>query len=1059
MGVSVPRCSLIATLVLSCPITLATLLAPLEAHAQQAAFADAVFELVPPGEVVADGLSPVTLSFIAFNKDGTPLSGAALKATVGAGKVGAVEQVGPGVYKVSWTPPRVDAGRSFDVIVKGKSSDKLTNIDKHWSVKVVPTLAQQVALTMNPPQLVLGQDATATLNISLSGGPSQPLDGVDLDIRASAGTVANVTHLGGGKFTALYTPPPQPFPQLALITVADRRDPTRTYGSMAISLIGKASFPVTGLPNSRVIVKVADREFGPIQADGAGKAVVPLVVAPGFDKGTLVSVVGDTRKEDPLDLKVPPSTRLAFFPVPKAIPADGAVSVPIRVYVSTSQGASDASAQVTMTATGGTISPVRHEGNGVYSAMFSASAGGNGGQASVTATLQDARGNQTANLALSLVPTRPSNVTLTADPTKLPTTGGSIRVLAHVEGPDKQGLAGRSLAFGVDGAQLQGGVKELGGGDYQAVFNSTGSGAVDMVATVTAKASGNPLRQVLAFASHDRVVNDGLSSTMITVLTLDEYGYPVANVPIKVAVTQGDGKVPIQGKTNDTGVAQIYYTSGRTAGVATLEITAGDHSGAVALLQAPPGVATGLVMPPSGADTTLKLANAWHGIVKSARVEREGVVATPIAAATPSWGGAGSSALPVQKLTVTASPSSAAPGSTVELQISAQDAQGVGVDNASLDFLASIGQIGAAKPTGGGRYTAPLTVPADATGEIKVSVALNDGSVSSFLKIPVSSAVAAAGWGTTTEPTWGGGSTTTPPPTSSTPATTTTPQQSSSATSSTSAATFGATPSTMTGNSDAGTTKVKTPRTKTLSSDDDSPWLRARVGYAGSLYSFAQEASDVGSPLYANRIAFGSFSEQESAKAAIASGAEVAARAWLPGARWLGVDLGFQSTYYSVSISKASDAIPDWVTRFHADVVPRYRFGGNYHVGGRVGFSAGDMMIYQQPAGSSTLSYSPLSIPALDLGAELGMDMDSGLFGTLGYTIGLANASSFYAHGLDLGLGYSFSDRLFAGLSVGSSSRTTAVYLSPNDPRLSKQEVGDISDKALQLSVGIGYQL
>jgi hypothetical protein len=33
------------------------------------------------------------------------------------------------------------------------------------------------------------------------------------------------------------------------------------------------------------------------------------------------------------------------------------------------------------------------------------------------------------------------------------------------------------------------------------------------------------------------------------------------------------------------------------------------------------------------------------------------------------------------------------------------------------------------------------------------------------------------------------------------------------------------------------------------------------------------------------------------------------------------------------------------------------------------------------------------------------------------------------------------------------------VYLSPTNPKLSKQEVGDISDKALQLSIGLGYQL
>lgn len=1047
MGVSVPRLSLLAVLTLSTPAALIGLSLPLEAQAQQAAFADTVFELVAPGEVVADGLTPVSMSFIALGVDGSPLTGAVVKATVGGGKVGSVDQVSPGVYKVTWTPPKVEAARSFDLFVKGKTADKKT-IDKKWSIKVVPTLAQQVAISASPAQIVLGQDSSATLNITLSGGPSQPLDGVELDVRASAGTVANVTHLGGGKFTALYTPPAQPFPQLALITVGDRRDPTRTYGALGIALVGKAAFPVSGLPNSRIIVKVADREFGPIQADGAGRASVPLVVPPGVDKGVLISVAGDQRKEEELPLKVPPSPRLAFFPVPRALPADASVSLPVRLFVTTPQGTPDASAQLSLTASSGTLSAVRHEGNGVYVATYTPAANAPA-QVNIQATLQDSRGNQSSALAVATVPTRPTAVKLTVEPTTLPAEGGSLRVLAKVTGPDSQGLSARNLVFGVDGAQLQGGVKDLGAGDYQATFNPTGNGPVDLVATVTAKASGNPLRQVLAFASRDRLPNDGLSSTMITVLTLDEFGYPVANVPLKINVSQGDGKVPAQGRTNDTGVAQIYYTAGRNTGLATLEIVAGDHMGNIAVLQSPPGVATGFTMPQSGSDASLRLAGAWRNIVKGVRVERVGApVIAPIATAAPTNWGAGGGGLAVQKLSVVAVPNQASPGQSVELEISALDAQGLGVDSATLDFLASQGNVGAARPMGGGKYKATLTVPADATGEIKVSVALADGSISSFLKIPVGAAVAAATtpvWGASAEPTWGAGTSTGPTTGPTVPATTTAPV------------------ATVAPSASASTTTV-TPdaRTRTPFEGGDRPWLRVQVGYAGGLYSYAQEPIGQYSPLYDGRIAFGSLSETEGATPAPASGLQVGARAWLPGAQWLGVDAGLRTTYYSVQIPTAEAVIPDWVTSAHVWLLPRYRFGSEknaFHVGARAGFSVGDLMVYQQPQNSSALNYSPLPVPSLDLGAELGAELGERLFGGLGYTIGLANGSALYARGFDLSLGYGLSSKLTANVGVGSQSRSTDVFLNFDDESLNTASVGTISDKTLTLSVGLGYQL
>lgn len=1049
MGVAASRVSLVALLALGVPVG-AALLASSEAHAQQAAFADTVFELLPPGEVVGDGTTPVTLHFLALNADGSPLTGATLKATINGGKIGAVEAAGSGLYKVTWTPPRVEGARGYDLVVKGKTLDKKT-VDKKWSLNTVPSLAQMVTITASPATLVLGQDSSASLNIALAGGPSQPLDGVELDVRASAGTVTNVTHLGGGKFSALYTPPAQPFPQLAVITVADRRDPTRTYGAIALPLSGKANFNVVGLPNARLIVKVADREFPPVQAGANGAAQVPLIVPPGVDKGTVTSVAGDQRKEDVLDLKVPASPRLSFLPLPKAVPADSAVPVPVRFFVATSTGQPDSSAAVALTASAGTISAPRHEGNGVYVATYTPPNNNPSAPVSLQATLTDSRGNQTGGASLTLVPTRPATVRLTAEPTTLPATGGSVKLMAKVTGPDGLGLSQRNLVFGVDGAQLQGGVKDLGNGDYQATFNSTGSGPVEVVATVTAKASGNPLRQIVVVPARDRLQNDGLSSTMLTVLTLDEFGYPVVGVPLKVSLVQGDGKVPQQGKTNDSGVSQIYYTAGRAAGLVTIKVEAGDHTGTVSLLQAPAGVATAATLPPSGSDAGLKLNAAWRNIIQTVRVERPAPAAAPVApiATAPAWGATAAPAMAVTKLSVSSNPSSAAPGSSVELEITAADAGGKGVDGATLEFLSSQGTVGTARPVGGGRYQATLTVPADATGEIKVSVALADGSVSSFLRIPLGAA-AAGGWGApvaAAEPVWG-----------TTPAASTAPAAAQPVAAAPAVDPNAAAAAALASAVSAPATT--TTRDRTPPSDDGRPWLRASVGYSGGLYSYLQEPAAVGSPLYQGSISFGSLSDGSSP--APSSGLQVAARMWIPSARFLGVDAGLRSTYYSVQIPSAEAVIPDWVTTAHVWAVPRYRFDSGstqMHVGARVGASIGDLMVYQQPPGSSELNYGPLAVPSLDLGAEFGAEFGEKLFAQLGYTVGLGNASTLFARDLDVGLGYAFNDHLFARLNGGTESRSTRVFLDPDSVKLEKADVGGVADHMVMFGVGLGYQL
>lgn len=1045
--------STVVALLALAPVGLAPALLPTVAHAQQAAFAAPVVELLPPGEVVGDGVTPVTIHVVALNADGSPLAGLSGKPTVNAGKVSSMEAAGSGIYKITFTPPKVDAARPVELILKAKTTDKQT-IDRRFSMQVTPPLSHQVTGIAIPNQIVLGQDPTANITFTLAGGASQPLAGVDLDVRASAGTVANVTHLGGGQFTALYTPPSQQnqqFPQLALITVADKRDPTRTYGALALPLVGKANFPVRGLPNSRLLVKIGDREFGPIQADGGGNAKVPLIVPPGYDTATVTSVLGEQRGEEKLDLKVPASSRLSLFPMPASVPADPTVGVPVRVYVTTPQGAPDAGASVAFTASSGQVNAARHEGNGVYVATFTPAASNTPTQVNITATVQDARGAQSSTLTVSVVPTRPASVKLTTEPATLPQGASAVKVFARVSGADGQGMTKRGLVMIANGAELAGAVKELGGGDYQALFNTTGNGPVEIMATATAAASNNPLRRVIAFTSRDRVPNDGLSSAMITILTLDEFGYPVANVPVEARVTQGDGAVPAKAITDASGIAQIFYTAGRSPGLARIEVRAGDHTGATAVLQAPGQAGAGVVLPLSGADDTVKTATAWRAIVQTARVEREGAPAIAPIATAPAWGAAtpppAATGAVVARLNAQAIPSVANPGDVLEIEVSALSADGGTVDGQTIELMASTGSVGPARPMGGGRYRFTLAVPAGASGEIKVAFNTADGSASSVIKVPVAAPEAAV-WGAA--PTTSAAPTTTAAPVATAAPTTTTAPVATVAPTTTPA-------------------EPRVRRTKTPATPSDRPWFRASAGYLGGLYSYSQRPLSSTGPLYQGNIAFGTLSDSDGSSPAPTAGIGVAARAWLPSMRWLGIEGSLRTSYYSVEIPGASDLIPDWYNDIGVGVLPRFIKpvgASELYVAGRAGLSVSDFMIYRQESdGNSTyLDFGPLFVPSLDLGAELGAEVGERWSFRVGGGVGLANASSYFSNNLGFSAAFSATDSIFIELSGAQRGRDTSVYLIPDEAErggqeVGKKEVGEVSDRATQGSLSVGFQI
>jgi hypothetical protein len=455
--------------------------------------------------------------------------------------------------------------------------------------------------------------------------------GAKLLIRSSVGTVESLTYIGNGVFTGRYTPPAVNFPQVGLVTVVDERAPSSTYGAYAVRLSGQTpGFPVRSVPNATVIVRIDGRDFGPYPTDATGAAKVPIKVPPGMTTAKLITVVNGQTTEAPLDLKIPETRRIALFPTQAAIPGDPKAAVPVRAYVVTPGGQPDAAAKVKFSVSVGSVGDAKHVGNGVYEAMWTPAAMPAGGKANLTANIDGGAAMQTDTVEVLLAPLRPGSLSVTADPTSLPAGATGFKVFTKLNALDGTGLPGREVMYVSGAARPQAASKDLKGGDYETLFVTNSGESVRVVAVAAAPVSGNRLRHVIVLPSEERLPNDSRSQVALTILSVDEFGYAVPQVPVNLKLS-GDGQLIKQVTTDDRGVATVYYTAGKAAGLVTVRAQAGDVGGAAALLQVPAGVAAGVDLPDSGSAELVAARIAASKLVRELVVPRQGVagVAAP----------------------------------------------------------------------------------------------------------------------------------------------------------------------------------------------------------------------------------------------------------------------------------------------------------------------------------------------------------------------------------------------------------------------------------------------
>lgn len=596
-------------------VSLAALLSAVGAQAGDPMPAAGLTVALPLDEVVGDGQTPVKAHVLVLRQDGTPVEGLVVKLKSKTAKeVSGWTYEGGGLYSFMVTPPQVESSEITWVSIKGKTPEKDFKIDLAQRVPLRRTPPLSMSLTTNPKALVAGEVEEATLSLNLADG--RDVDPEMLRIRTTRGEIGEIAAMGNGRYVAKISVPRQREPGLALVTVSDKRRPERIFGVLALPITAKKTITARAPSGASVLLKVDGREFGPIEARGGRARVDDVLLAPGITEAVQVTVKDGNPVESTLDLNVPPSRRLLVVPPPAGIPADPAVSVPLRVFVASPDGQPDPAAKLVFETDAGTVSEVKHEGFGVYVADFVPKAGGVARQARLTVSI-DGEKTQKDSLMLAITPGRPESLEIAVDPDPL----GEARqatLTVKAKAADGSPLPAR-VGLNLTGAKA--GSWTVGREQGQGALTTYG-GPVEMRISAQTPATGNPLHQLVVVPSKSWLANDTISSTMLTVVALDVHGYPVAGVPVKMLLEKGDGSLPKEVTTDAYGLGQVFYTAGDDTEVVRIRATAGEATAAVPLLQGPV-VLKDVELPVSGSEAQRALREAWAKTIVTKRVETE----------------------------------------------------------------------------------------------------------------------------------------------------------------------------------------------------------------------------------------------------------------------------------------------------------------------------------------------------------------------------------------------------------------------------------------------------
>jgi hypothetical protein len=158
--------------------------------------------------------------------------------------------------------------------------------------------------------LLLGTDVEVAVALDVRGPGAESF--MPTRVQANVGTLEMPRAAGPpGHFIARYLPPPERYPQVALLVVELASGPRRLHVAARITLEGSTVVPFHTSPGATVTMRVAERSFGPVNADRQGRVEIPIRVPPGVRAGVARAVDHNgAARETEVDLQQAPFPRV-----------------------------------------------------------------------------------------------------------------------------------------------------------------------------------------------------------------------------------------------------------------------------------------------------------------------------------------------------------------------------------------------------------------------------------------------------------------------------------------------------------------------------------------------------------------------------------------------------------------------------------------------------------------------------------------------------------------------------------------------------------------------------
>jgi hypothetical protein len=235
--------------------------------------------------------------------------------------------------------------------------------------------------------------------------------------------------------------------------------------------------------------------------------------------------------------------------------------------------------------------------------------------------------------------------------------------------------------------------------------------------------------------------------------------------------------------------------------------------------------------------------------------------------------------------------------------------------------------------------------------------------------------------------------------------------------------------------------------------------LRTSLGYVGGFYSYAQESTVAGGPLYDNTVqsGFGVTSP------AAAYGFDARARVWLPMFEYVGFEGSYRGHGWSIVMPEGfEDPIFDGVSQMQVKALGRYFYdAGPTRISGGagLGMQVGDFLYFTQERAETAdatdqILYSNLVTTSTTFLFEGGVETGVGFSAKGEFELGVTDFKGVFSDAFRLDLNQEITKNFFLNGNFGRFHRGTKMYYGEN-----KDYVGNLGDQLWFFGLSAGFQM